>query len=122
MKKMYCLLPVLVFSCYSFSQPFIKIADSIRKYRSVPGMVYAVFADDRIIEMGATGIRTLKSKDSINIKDRFLIGTHTAAFTAYVAARLAEAGKISWSTTLMKTFPELNGRYMKLYQKVTLKQ
>jgi D-alanyl-D-alanine carboxypeptidase len=113
----------LVFISYqSLSQPFIKIADSIRKYRSVPGIVYAVFSDDRIMEVGAIGIRTLKNKDSIRVRDRFHIGTNTGAFTSYIAARLSETGKLSWNTPVIKLFPDLNGHCMKLYQQVTLQQ
>lgn len=122
MKKFTGFALVILISYQSLSQPFIKIADSIRRYRSVPGIVYAVFSDDRVIEVGASGIRTLKNKDSIRVRDRFQIGTNTGAFTSYIAARLSESGKLSWNTPVIKVFPELNGHCMKLYQQVTLKQ
>ena len=119
---MFC-LPLVVLCYYqSHTQAFIKIADSIRKYRSVPGMVYAVFTDDKVIEMGTTGVRMLKARDSVHTGDRFEIGTNTSAFTAYLAARLAESGKLSWNTPVIKLFPEINGRSMKLYHRVTLEQ
>src|SRR5215470_15046533 len=101
MKKVIGFALVMFISYQSLSQPFIKIADSIRRYRSVPGIVYAVFSDDKIIEVGATGIRTLKTKDSIRVKDRFQIGTNTGAFTSYIAARLSENGKLSWNTPVI---------------------
>ncbi len=43
-------------------------------------------------------------------------------FTAYVAAKMAEAGKIRWNTTLIKAMPGLQGNSMKLYHSVTLQQ
>jgi D-alanyl-D-alanine carboxypeptidase len=122
MKKWCCLLTLLVINLPSFSQAFIATVDSIRKYRSVPGIVYAVFTGDKIVDIGAVGIRKLRSKNNITINDRFNIGTNTTTFTTYLAARLAETGKLKWNTSIIKVWPELNGKSMKLYHRVTLQQ
>ncbi len=95
-------------------------ADSIRIIRGVPGLAYAVFSEDSILEEQVVGYRAFKSKDTISLKDRFHIGTNTVAFTAYIAARLVEAGKIQWTTPLLKLFPEFKKKAFPVYQNITL--
>jgi D-alanyl-D-alanine carboxypeptidase len=95
-------------------------AESIRKIRGVPGMVYAVFSKDSIIEIQSLGYRVFKSKDQVEINDRFNIGTNTAAFTAYIAARLVEEKKINWNTQLLKIFPEFSEKTLPVYKSISL--
>jgi CubicO group peptidase (beta-lactamase class C family) len=122
MKKLCCLVLLVVCCLPVLSQTFSLMADSIRKYRGVPGLVYAVFDADKIMDIGASGVREFRKKDSIRITDRFYIGTNSTAFTTYLAARLAEQGKIVWSTPIVKVLPEVNGKTMKLYHMVTFRQ
>jgi D-alanyl-D-alanine carboxypeptidase len=122
MKKLCCAALLMVFGYTGFSQAFSLMADSIRKYRGVPGLVYAVFNANEVLDMGASGVREFRRKDSIRVSDRFYIGTNTTAFTTYLGARLAETGKIGWATSIIKVMPELNGKTMKLYHKVTFLQ
>src|SRR5450631_3140024 len=93
-------------------------ADTIRLVRGVPGMVYAVFSKDSIIDFGVLGYRIFKSKDPIEKNDRFNIGTNTVAFTAYIAAKLVEAGKIKWSTQLLSIFPEFGKKTRPVYKSI----
>ena len=90
------------------TQSLREAAESIRLIRGVPGMVYAVFSKDSIIDFAALGYRAFKSKARIEKYDRFNIGTNTAAFTAYIAARLVDAGYIKWTTPLLKVFPSFS--------------
>ena len=121
MRNIFCIVLLFV-ACSSIGQSFAKVADSLRKYRSVPGMVYAVFTADKILEIQTSGTRKFKTKDSIQIKDRFHIGTNTALFTSYLAAKMAESGKIHWNTRLIKALPDLQSNSMKLYHNITLQQ
>jgi len=122
MKKLCCTALWMVLCYTGFSQAFSLMADSIRKYRGVPGMVYAVFNASEVLDIGTSGVREFRKRDSIRTSDRFYIGTNTTAFTSYLAARLAETGKMSWTMPVIKALPELNGKTMKLYHKVTLLQ
>lgn len=122
MKKLCCIVLLMVGGIPVFAQTFSLMADSIRKYRGVPGLVYAVFDADKILDMGASGVREFRKKDSIRITDRFYAGTGSTAFTAYLAARLAEAGKLQWTMPIVKALPEINGKTMKLYHLVTIRQ
>jgi D-alanyl-D-alanine carboxypeptidase len=123
MKKLCCIVLLMVACIPVFSQTFSLMADSIRKYRGVPGLVYAVFDADKVLDMGVSGVREFRKKDSIRISDRFYTGTNTTAFTAYLAARLIETGKqLQWNTTTLKALPEINGKTMRLYHSVTIRQ
>ena len=103
-----------------FSQRFIKTADSIRKIRTIPGMAYAIFTSDCILDWGVSGRRKMGSNDSIRMKDRWNIGTNTAAFTSYIAGSLVERGKIKWTTRLIEVFTELKKKIPLAYQGSTL--
>jgi CubicO group peptidase (beta-lactamase class C family) len=122
MKKLCCIVLLMVCCAPAFSQAFSLMADSIRKYRGVPGLVYAVFDADKVLDIGASGVREFRTKDSIRITDRFYAGTNSTAFTAYLAAKLAETGKILWSMPIVKALPEINGKTMKFYHTVTFRQ
>jgi len=99
--------------------PLKEEAETIRKIRGVPGMVYAVFSKDSIIDFQALGYRVFKLKNRIEMNDHFNIGTNTAAFTAYIAAKLVEAGKIKWNTQLLKIYPEFSKKTFPVYKMIT---
>src|SRR5207249_7616700 len=58
----------------------------------------------------------------VTAEDKFHIGSVTKSMTATVAAMLVEAGKISWTTTIGKSFPELGDKLHPDYREVTLEQ
>ncbi len=96
--------------------------ENIRKIRGVPGIAYAVFSKDSVLEMQASGYRVFKKTNLVDIKDCFNIGTNTAAFTAYIAARLVQTGKIKWDTRLLKIFPEFGKKTLPVYRKITFQE
>lgn len=123
MNKRCGLIPFITLLMFPFvgnTQSVREAADSIRIIRGVPGMAYAVFTEDSILEEQVIGYRAFKSKDTISLNDHFHIGTNTAAFTAYIAARLVEAGKIKWTTPLLKIFPEFKKKTFPVYLSITL--
>lgn len=124
MKRVFCLWMVSLVSMITLAQnaEVKAVADSIRRYRNTPGLVYAVFTTEKIIDSGTSGVKKMRVKDFIQFSNRFQIGTTTTAFTAYIAARMVEEGKISWSSTIAKVLPELDGKIMKLYTRLTLEQ
>jgi CubicO group peptidase (beta-lactamase class C family) len=100
------------------SRTILDEAESIRKVRGVPGMAYAVFSKDSIIEFQVLGYRVFKKKDTIERYDRFNIGTNTAGITAYIAARLVESGKIKWDTQLLDVFPGFRKKTLPVYKSI----
>jgi CubicO group peptidase (beta-lactamase class C family) len=121
MKRNYRFLLLLLFIQHPITgsgQSLRETADSIRVIRGVPGMAYAVFSADSIFDFQVLGYRVFKSKDTIEKNDRFNIGTNTAAFTAYIAAKLVEAGKIEWTTKLLEIFPGFSKKTLPVYKSI----
>jgi CubicO group peptidase (beta-lactamase class C family) len=104
-----------------FSQSMIKAADSIRRVRGIPCIGYAVFTTDKILDQGVAGYRKYRTRDSVQLTDRFHIGTNTFAFTSWIAARLVETGKIKWTTTYSALFPQNKNKVQPAFQNIALK-
>ncbi len=83
-------------------------------------MAYAVFSSDSVIDWGVSGRRKVGTTDSIKLKDRWNIGTNTAAFTAFVAASMVEKGQLKWTTKVIDIFPELKKKLSASRQGITL--
>ncbi|MFT3826089.1 MAG: serine hydrolase domain-containing protein [Chitinophagaceae bacterium] len=122
MKKFLFIALLLGSGFYGFAQTFSLIADSIRKYRSVPGLVYAVFTHDKIVDTSCSGMRVFRSRENIRYNDHFYVGSNSSMFTSFIAARIVESGKIQWNSSLISVLPELNGKIIKLYHRITLQQ
>ncbi len=122
MKKTACYFFLFFLLLNASAQQMLKTADSVRKYRNIPGLVYAVFTTDAILDSGASGVKKMRVKSPVRMNNRFQIGATTATFTTYIAARMVQEGKLSWNTTIGKIFPELDGKVVKLYMRITLQQ
>ncbi len=114
-------LIILLLGLQSFGQQFIKSADSIRRMRSIPAIAYIVFSSDSILQSGVSGVRKVKTRDSVSTSDRFHIGTNTFAFTSWLAAKMVESGKISWNTTFASIYPQFKARLLPEYKNIDLK-
>src|SRR3982751_4015740 len=99
-------LVFLLFIVSSSAQRYLRLADSIKKLRGVPAIGYAVFTDNGIVEIGVTGYRKYRERDSARTTDRFQIGTNSFQLVSSIAGKLVEAGKIKWTTTFTSLFPE----------------
>ncbi len=97
---------LLFLTCQTYCQSFFALADSVRKARGIPAIGYVVFSDSSIIDMGVTGYRKYRTRDSVRVTDRFHLGTNSFAFTSWMAGKLVEMGKIKWTTTFSSLFPE----------------
>src|SRR4051812_9202384 len=87
MKKV-ILLFLLFVSFISQAQDIRKIADSIRKWRRVPALAYAIVSSDSVYKMGAVGYKKLRTTDTISLQNRFHLGSATTSLTCFIAARL----------------------------------
>ena len=88
----------------------------------VPGMAAAVIVGGRVSGIGVAGIRAAGSGADVRTNDRFFIGSAGKAMTATLAARLVQAGRIDWTTTIAQAFPELSSKIRPEYRYVTLEQ
>jgi len=75
------------------------LLEETRRELGAPGIAYAVWRDGRVVE-GAAGERALGSGVAVEAGDPFHIGSIAKPFTATLAARLVEQGRLSWADTV----------------------
>jgi CubicO group peptidase (beta-lactamase class C family) len=95
------------------------LAKAIARH-DVPGMVAAVIEGDRVVAVGAAGVRKRGGAEKVTADDRFHIGSCTKAMTATLCAMLVEEGKLKWDSTVVEVFP--SAAVHAGYRTVTLEQ
>lgn len=89
---------------------------------NVPALAGLELHGDRIVAIGASGVRALGHPERVTIFDEFHLGSDTKAMTATLCAMLVEEGKLKWTTTLEEIFPKLRQDMLPNYRHVTLQQ
>jgi CubicO group peptidase (beta-lactamase class C family) len=116
------LLSAIVFtscSVFAFAQTARSIADSIRIKRRIPALMYAVVSTDSILEMGGVGYKQFKVKDTIDVTNRFHLGSATVSITSFIAYQLVAEKQLVWTTRFLSIFPELAGKCRPEYKTIT---
>lgn len=105
-----------------YSDPVSQMLETIREKHNFPALAAAFVVDGKIVATNAVGFRKFGGDERVEVDDKFHIGSVTKSMTATVAAMLIEQGKISWTTTIGETFPELKNKIHPDYLNVTLEQ
>ncbi len=82
-----------------------KLAELCRKH-DVPAMTAAVVNANGMVTSGCFGLRKRGTSDTVELSDRFPIGSNTKSMTATLAAVMVEAGKIDWKTSIGDVWPK----------------
>lgn len=93
----------------------------IQKYQ-VPSMSVAIVQGDKVIALGADGIRSRNNPTKVTINDLYHLGSCTKSMTSTLIAMLVSEGLLQWDLKILEVFPELAGKINPAYQTVTLKQ
>jgi CubicO group peptidase (beta-lactamase class C family) len=99
-----------------------QMLETIRAKYELPALAAAVVVNGKIVMTNAVGFRKNGDPEKVTADDKFHLGSVTKSMTATVAAMLVEQGKISWTTTIGETFPELKSEIHPNYLDVTLEQ
>jgi D-alanyl-D-alanine carboxypeptidase len=120
-----------VFAAFGFGQSVKKMSTDVdmvrhhlREYREkygIPGMAAIVVTSESILSIATDGVRKLGEPDSIQVDDRFHIGSNTKAMTGFVAGVLVEKGLMNWNTRILDVFPEFAESSKDVYRDKTLK-
>lgn len=94
----------------------------IREKHGVPGMIGAIVRGDRIVAIGADGVRMRGSQRRMQADDPFHLGSCTKSMTATLAAILVEEGKIRWDTTIGEALGDYRRPIHPGWSRVTLEQ
>lgn len=76
----------------------------------VPGLAYAVVADDEITSVGAHGVVRLGGDGEVTPDTAFLTGSISKSFTALAVMQLVEAGKIDLDTEVSSWLDRFSAR------------
>ena len=76
-----------------------RLIESIRVKEGLIALASGIIYNGRIHSIAAVGTRKCGTDNWVTVKDKFLIGSCTKAFTATLAAMLVEEGLIDWQTT-----------------------
>jgi serine-type D-Ala-D-Ala carboxypeptidase/endopeptidase len=86
--------------------------ENFRLDAHVPGMVWGVVQDGRLIHVKAAGVQDLDSKRPVSADTLFRIASMTKAFTALSILKLRDEGKLSLDAPVETYLPELrNWKY-----------
>lgn len=99
-----------------------QMLETVRLKHQLPALATLVIIDGKMVATNAVGFRKHGTADVVTVHDRFHLGSVTKSMTATLAAILVEQGKISWTTTIGESFPELGAQLHKDYREVTLEQ
>ncbi|MBV1686857.1 beta-lactamase family protein [Novosphingobium sp. G106] len=83
--------------------------DEWRLEAHVPGLVYGVVKDGRVIVIKGQGVQDLEAKRPVDSGTRFRIASMSKAFTALAILKLRDEGKLSLDALAETYIPEMRG-------------
>lgn len=84
-----------------------RIFDEYRLDAHVPGLVYGIIQDGRLVHVGTQGIQDLESKRPVTADTLFRIASMTKAFTALTILNLRDDGRLRLDAPASDYVPEL---------------
>jgi CubicO group peptidase (beta-lactamase class C family) len=94
----------------------------IRDKHHLPALAALVVQGDSMVAQGVVGVRRQGSPELATIDDQWHIGSCTKSMTATLVALLVEQGKLSWSTTVGDSFPDLAATMDPAWKGITIAQ
>lgn len=99
------------------------LLEPIREANRVPALACAVVLSNRIVGIGAVGVRKSGVPSApVTLGDKWHQGSLTKSMTATLAAILVEEGRIRWSSTLAEVFPDWAPSMNATWRRATLEQ
>jgi CubicO group peptidase (beta-lactamase class C family) len=86
-----------------------RLFEDYRLDAHIPGMVYGVVVDGRLVHVKALGMQDLDRKRPVSAETLFRIASMTKAFTALSILRLRDEAKLSLDAPVEQYVPELEG-------------
>lgn len=83
-----------------------ELVTELRKEHKLIGLAAQVMVDGKVVASAAYGERKKDSKVSIELGDRWHLGSITKSITATMIARLVESGQMKWTDTVGERFPD----------------
>lgn len=97
------------------ADPFPEIDRTFDQFRlgaHIPGLVYGIVIDGRLVHVKGLGVQDLETKRPVTAETLFRIASMTKAFTALSILKLRDEGRLSLDATAETYIPEIrNWRY-----------
>jgi CubicO group peptidase (beta-lactamase class C family) len=75
----------------------------------IPGLVYGVVSEGKLVHVGTFGIQDVESKRPVNADTLFRIASMTKAFTALTVLKLRDEGRVRLDAPAETYVPEMRG-------------
>jgi CubicO group peptidase (beta-lactamase class C family) len=98
------------------------LLEPIRRKHDMPALAAAVVEGDRIVALGAVGVRKYGATVAVKVNDQFHLGSDTKAMSATLIGMAVEEGKLGWDTTLAQALPDFAATMRPEYRPVTIEQ
>lgn len=98
------------------------VLEPIRLQYKLPALAAAMVKNDRLVSLGAVGVRRTDKKDVVTSGDLFHLGSCTKAMTATLCAILVQQGKLKWDSKIGEVFADQRDKIKPEWHKVTLDQ
>ena len=98
------------------------LLEAVRVQHDLPGMIGLTLERERVVALGATGLRKSGNDARMLATDLVHIGSCTKAMTATLCARLVQQGKLTWESTLAQVFAQSAPKMHPTWRDVTLEQ
>jgi len=95
------------------------ISHTYRAY-PLPAIGAGLFRSDTILAVRLEGLHKWPNGNLVNEQNYFHLGGNSMGITSFIAARLVQAGKLSWDTRFFDLFPSLKKRVNPKYPNFTL--
>lgn len=100
----------------------VDLVEWARASQDLPAMGAVVVLNGQVAEMAVSGLRTLSQNESVSAADAWHIGSLTKALTSTLIAALVEQSVLSWNTTPLEVWPELDATMHPQFRSITIKQ
>ena len=98
-----------------------QIIDTFIVNNKIPAIAVAVVQLDTVM-YAVSGVNSTVNGTPISTTAKFHLGSNSKAFTSFMAAKLVEEGKLTWTTQLVDVMPELKSTIQPKFQHITLEQ
>ena len=107
-----CGLILAAASAAANAQSFVKVDEIFADYaldNHIPGLVYGVVSNGKLIHVRGIGVQDLESKRPVTADTLFRIASMSKAFTALTVLKLRDEGKLQLDALAETYVPEMRG-------------
>jgi len=93
-----------------FANDFHREFQQKMQKNKVPGAVYVIVKNDRIVRVGAYGVRSVGSKAKVDANTIFRLASVSKTFAAGLASQIEHEGRFDWNDRVTRYVPGLQFR------------